>query len=93
MEKNSSVRTSNPPSSALSRENTECGNGPLGGSERRYFKTWEIIALTFLTIVKLFREWCPSRPLEAHHDGLTGGGPGSISMVPLLAVISINLGS
>src|SRR4030042_652721 len=59
-------------------------------------KTWEIIALTFLTIVKLFQGVVSIKTLGGPImiGQLTGqGAQESISyLVPLLAIISINLG-
>ena len=70
--------------------------GPWEALKEGIRKTWEIIALTFLTVVKLFQGVVSIKTLGGPImiGQLTGQvAQESISyLVPLLAVISINLG-
>ena len=70
--------------------------GPVGSVEEGFRKTWEIIKLTCLTIVKLFQGVVPIKTLGG--PILIGQLTGQIAqenltaLFPLMAVISINLG-
>jgi regulator of sigma E protease len=70
--------------------------GPWQGVKEGFHKTWEIIELTFLTIVKLFQRVIPFKTLGG--PIMIGQLTGQIAkesffyLIPFMAVISINLG-
>jgi regulator of sigma E protease len=70
--------------------------GPWQGVKEGFRKTWEIIELTFLTIVKLFQRVIPFKTLGGPImiGQLTGqiAKEGFFYLIPFMAVISINLG-
>lgn len=75
-------------------ENIELG--PLDAIKAGFVKTWEIIELTCLTIVKLFQRVIPIKTLGG--PILIGQMTGQLAqenlayLIPFMAVISINLG-
>ena len=74
----------------------EINLGPLGAVKEGFLKTWEIIKLTCLTVVKLFQGVVPIKTLGG--PILIGQMTGQLAkeswayLVPFTGVISINLG-
>jgi regulator of sigma E protease len=70
--------------------------GPVGGIKEGMRKTWEIVRLTGMTIVKLFQRVVPIKTLGG--PILIGQMTGQLAqenltyLIPFMAVISINLG-
>ena len=70
--------------------------GPIDAAKEGFWKTWEVIKLTCLTVIKLFQRVVPIKTLGG--PILIGQMTGQLAqenllyLIPFMAVISINLG-